>query len=312
MGIAYFFALTFEPLIRIGERRRIRRAWSITALALVAVGLLVGLAALVIPVISAQVALLAHSIPSELEHLTGIGWVRDLTSQLGLGSSLHDLVNTVTGYLADPARLRTIGGGLFWVGSGIVDGAVAAVIVLVLTVYFCAVLPTITNSVFRLVPRSRAAGARRVYDKMTESVSAYVAGQLSVAALTAALTTMMLLILQVPGALLLGVLAFLGALIPIVGTIAAGVVMIVVCLITSPAAGLVAALFYITWHPLEGYVIGPRIIGRAAHVPGVLALIAVTAGALLGGVLGAVVAVPIAAALMVLIRDVVEPRQATR
>jgi predicted PurR-regulated permease PerM len=169
-----------------------------------------------------------------------------------------------------------------------------------------------TNKAFQMVPASKAPTWRPIYEEMTQSVGRYVIGQVTLAALNAALTFILLLVFHVPGIALLTALAFVGALIPIIGTVVEAVVIIVVCLFTSPAAAIAAIIFYLVYHPVEAYVLTPRVMARAVHVPGALVVVAVIAGGALGGVLGALVAVPVAAAATILVERVVIVYQRSR
>lgn len=311
-GIAYFLTLVLEPAIRWISNRGLPRG---AAVALVLLGVVVISVVLVMtagPALAAQTSALISALPGLLQSLLGLPLVADLGSQLGITGSFDDLVTALRSFLADPAQVGSLAGGLLSIGSGIVSGIEGVVVVVVLTVYFALGLPKLTEYVFRLVPRSRAVRARAVYDEMALVVGRYVSSQLLIAAINAALTLVLLLILQVPAALPLALLAFFAALVPVVGTLAAGALIIVVAFFTSPLAGIVMVIYYVTYHPFEGYVLGPRLTSKAVSVSGYAVLIAVVAGSTLGGVLGALVAVPVTAALSIVVQRVVIPRQAAR
>ncbi|AMM19438.1 hypothetical protein AX769_03880 [Frondihabitans sp. PAMC 28766] len=197
-------------------------------------------------------------------------------------------------------------------GTGVVSGISGIVIVLILTVYFSVALPRLTERAFQFVPASRATGARSVYDDMTHSVGRYVAGQVLIAAVNATLTSILLLIFHIPGAVLLTAIAFLGGLIPVAGTIVEAIIVISVALFTSPVAFIAAIAFFVIYHPLEAYVIHPRVMARVVHVSGTLIVLSVLGGAALGGVLGALIAVPVVAASTIFADRVVIPRQKAR
>ncbi len=100
-------------------------------------------------------------------------------------------------------------------------------------------------------------------------------------------------------------------LVPLVGSVTGATVVTIICLATSLDTGLVAAAFYLVYEPLEGYVIYPRVMRSSVDVPEYVTVIAVLAGGTLGGVVGALLALPIAAAFLLLIREVWVRRQDT-
>lgn len=312
VGVAYFLALALEPIIVGLGRRGIRRGAAVGVIFAILTIVIAAVVFTVVPLVGRQLLTMAHRAPLVVDHLMKAPWFTDLTAQLGVDSSVKGVLASVTDFLKDPAHLNSIGNGLLSVGTGVVDGVVAVFIVLILTIYFTATLPIMTDKAFQMVPASKAPAWRSIYEEMTQSVGRYVIGQVTLALLNAALTFILLLVFHVPGIALLTALAFVGALIPIIGTVVEAVVIIVVCLLTSPAAAIAAIIFYLVYHPVEAYVLTPRVMSRAVHVPGALVVVAVIAGGALGGVLGALVAVPVAAAATILVERVVIVHQRGR
>lgn len=312
IGVAYFLSLAVEPIIQWAGQHRVPRWAAVSGIFLILVIAAAALVLTVVPLVTHQIVGLARRAPTALHTLTSEPWFADFTKSLGVDGGVNGLVKAASNFLKDPAHLQSIGGGLLSVGTGVVDGATAVFVVLILTAYFTSTLPAITNKAFQLIPASKAGSWRAVYDEMTHSVGRYVAGQVLLAGFNALLTCILLLVFHVPGVALLTAVAFVGALIPIVGTIVEALIIIVVCLFTSPAATIAAVIFYIVYHPLEAYILTPRVMARAVHVPGALVVIAVIGGGALGGILGALVAVPIMAAAVVLVERVVIPWQRRR
>ncbi|AMM22109.1 hypothetical protein AX769_20620 [Frondihabitans sp. PAMC 28766] len=312
IGVAYFLSLAVEPIIQWAGQHRVPRWSAVSGIFLILVVAAAALVLTVVPLVTHQIVGLAKRAPTALHTLTNEPWFADFTKSLGVDGGVDGLVKAASNFLKDPAHLQSIGGGLLSVGTGVVDGATAVFVVLILTAYFTSTLPAITNKAFQLIPASKAGSWRPVYDEMTHSVGRYVAGQVLLAAFNALLTCILLLVFHVPGVALLTAVAFVGALIPIVGTIVEALIIIVVCLFTSPAATIAAVIFYIVYHPLEAYILTPRVMARAVHVPGALVVIAVIGGGALGGILGALVAVPIMAAAVVLVERVIVPWQRKR
>jgi predicted PurR-regulated permease PerM len=125
--------------------------------------------------------------------------------------------------------------------------------------------------------------------------------------LNAVFSTLLLTVVGVPYALVIGVAALF---ITLIGTILMTVVMTIVALFTSPIAALVVPAAMLVYMQVEAYLLTPKVMGRAKKVPGTVALIAAVAGATLLGLVGAFVAIPVAAGILLVLRDVVMPRKA--
>jgi predicted PurR-regulated permease PerM len=110
---------------------------------------------------------------------------------------------------------------------------------------------------------------------------------------------------------LLAFIAFVGSLIPLVGTLSGSVVItLLVLLFNGPPSVIAVGIYYLIYMQLEAYVLNPRIMSKAVKVPGVLVVIAVLAGGTLLGPLGALIAIPVAAAILLIVQQVIVPRQA--
>lgn len=311
VGTALFLSLGLDPVISFLERRRLPR-WAavlITILALLA--LFAGIILLVIPIIAQQVGQLIAAITDIIERGT---WEQDLKGWL------HDLfpnleVDTVFAYVADwlaNLDFAAIGENIIAIGATVVAGLAGAFIVLILTIYFTAALPNLKSAVYQLVPASKRARFIDLADQITDSVGYYVIGQLSLGAINGILSAIFLTIIGAPFAAVLAVIAFLFSIIPLVGTLTGSAVIVLTCLIPglgSPTTALIAAIYYLIYMQIEAYVIAPRIMNRAVSVPGAVVVIAALAGGSLLGILGALVAIPIAASILIIYRQVIIPRQ---
>lgn len=108
---------------------------------------------------------------------------------------------------------------------------------------------------------------------------------------------------------LLALVAFIGSLIPLVGTLSGSIINTLLCLFVSPTTALITGIYYLVYMQIEAYVISPRIMSKAVAVPGAIVVIAAVGGGSLGGVLGALVAIPIAASAIIIIQKVLFPAQ---
>ncbi len=180
--------------------------------------------------------------------------------------------------------------------------------VLVLTVYLLADLPRIRRLIYRLTPSSRRARIILIGDEISVKVGRYVLGNLATSLIAGVGTLIWLLAFGVPYPIVLAVMVAVFDLIPVVGSTVAGVIVTLVALSVSLPVAIATAAFYIAYRLLEDYLIVPRIIGHAVSVPATATIVAVLVGGAVMGLIGALVAIPVAAAIDILLRETVFPR----
>jgi predicted PurR-regulated permease PerM len=301
IGLAVFLAVGLEPAVKFLVRRRLPRWASVVIVLVVILAIIGGFLAAAIPALVSQGSSLVKSIPIWVQqandHHSLLGRIND---QFGLETKIQALLKTSS---------STIANGL--VGAGVaVFGAVSdTLIVLVLTAYFLADMPRIRRLAYRLFPHSRRPRAILIGDDIADKVGGYVLGNLVISVIAGALTFGWLLAFGVPYAFLLSIMVALLDLVPVVGSTIAGVVVALVCLTVSLPVAVGTVAFFVFYRLLEDYLLVPRIIGRAVEVPALVTVVAVLVGGALLGVLGALVAIPVAAALQLLLREVWLPRQ---
>jgi predicted PurR-regulated permease PerM len=159
-----------------------------------------------------------------------------------------------------------------------------------------------------MVPHTRRPRAILIGDEISAKVGAYVLGNVLISVITGVATFIWLLAFGVPYPLLLAIFVAVLDLVPIVGSTIAGVVVAAVALTVSPLVCIVTIVFFIVLRLVEDYLLVPRIIGRVMKVPGLITVVAVLVGSALLGIVGALVAIPIAAALQLLTQEVLYPR----
>ncbi|OOB89411.1 AI-2E family transporter [Rathayibacter sp. VKM Ac-2630] len=307
--VALFFSLGLDPLVSWLERNRIPRVLAIT---IVFAAVLLGFAGLllyIIPILVAQLTLFVTDAPRIVTDIASQPWVLDLEQQMRGVVKVDELIATVQTFIGNPENLLSLGGGLLAVGTGIASGVTGAIIVLILTLYFLASLRSMKSVAYRFAPASHRAKAREVGEEITGAVGRYVVGQVTLAGVNGVLTFILLVSIGGPVPALLACVAFLGSLIPLVGTISGAAIISLACLLASPLTALVAAIYYLVYMQVEAYVLSPRIMARAVSVPGAVVVIAAVAGGTIAGVLGALVAIPVAASIIIVVQKVVFPRQ---
>ena len=184
----------------------------------------------------------------------------------------------------------------------------STLIVIVLTVYFVADLPRIRANLYRLIPHSRRPRAILLGDEIFAKVGGYVLGNALISLIAGVLTFAFLVIMGVPYALLLAIFVALLDLVPVIGSTLAGTVVCLVALSVSLPVCMATIGFFVAYRLVEDYLLVPRIIGRVVKVPALVTVVAVLVGGALLGIVGALVAIPAAAALLLLAREVVFPR----
>jgi len=308
VALALFLALGLDPVVSWLQRRDLPRGLAILVVVVAVVALFVGLIATIVPIVIEQTKLLIEDWDSIVERVRDSDLVAWLNSIVG-GDAIQQAITAGGDWLADPSNLGNLTGGLLAVGAGILGGFTGATIVLILMLYFLSSLASMKRYSARFVPASHRPSFRDVSEEITGSVGRYVIGQLSLGLLNGVLSLIFLSIIGAPAPILLAFIAFLGSLVPLVGTLTAAIIISLVCLAASPLTALVAAIYYLVYMQVEAYVLSPRIMSRAVAVPGALVVIAAIAGGTLGGVLGALVAIPVAASLIIIVEKVVFPRQ---
>ncbi|PPH37998.1 AI-2E family transporter [Rathayibacter sp. AY1E3] len=307
--VALFFALGLDPLVSWLESKRLPRPLAITAVFAAVVLIFAGLLVYIIPILVEQLTMFVTSAPQIVTDIASQQWVLDLEQQLRGVIDIDELIESVQSFIGNPNNLLSLGGGLIAVGTGIASGVTGAVIVLILTLYFLASLRSMKTVAYRFAPASHRAKAHEVGDEITGAVGRYVVGQVSLAGVNGVLTFILLLSIGAPVPALLACVAFLGSLIPLVGTLSGAVIISLACLLASPLTALVAAIYYLVYMQVEAYLLSPRIMNKAVSVPGAVVVIAAVAGGTIAGVLGALVAIPVAASVIIVVQKVVFPRQ---
>jgi predicted PurR-regulated permease PerM len=308
IGVALFIALGLDPLVTLLERY-IPRWAAILIVVVVVLGAFIGVVFAIVPILVNQATNLVQNFPEIVGDISKQGWVQDLARQFEGSFDVDHALDSAQKFVENPGNLLSLGGGILAVGSGILSGLTGALIVIILMLYFLASMRGLKTMVYRFVPASRRDNFVEVSEQVTSSVGRYVVGQITQAGINGVLSIIWLLIIGAPLPVLLASFAFLGSLIPLVGTLGAAVLISLLCLFASPATALAAAIYYLVYMQVEAYIISPRIMSRAVQVPGALVVIAAIAGATIGGVLGALVAVPAAASVIIIVQKVIYPRQ---
>ncbi len=300
IGLALFLAIGLEPAVSAMTRRKLPR-WAAVTIALVT-GLVVvgGFLAAAVPPLARQASQFLTQAPTMLPRAFGHNSVLgQLDERFHLQPRLQQILS------GDGSGLVN---GLLGAGQVVFSALSSTVIVIVLTVYFLADLPRIRANLYRLVPHSRRPRAILLGDEIFAKVGGYVLGNLLISLIAGILTFIAVLLVGLPYPLLLSIFVALLDLVPVIGsTIAGGVVCLVALSVSLPACAAVTG-FFVAYRLVEDYLLVPRIIGRVLKVPALVTVVAVLVGGALLGIVGALVAIPVAAAVLLLAREVLFPR----
>ena len=310
VGAAIFLALGIDPLVSLLERRKLPRWAAILIVFIAVLGVFVGLVFAVVPVIVDQASNLVQQVTDYFSGLNFDDFIAQIQATVGDLFNVRDAFDQAVAYLQK--NIGSIGGGVLSVGVGVANGIFGGVIVVILTLYFAASLDSFKRGLYRLVPATKREKFASLADQISAAVGRYVMGQVLLGLCNGILT---FIVLSIAGAELPAVfafLAFLFSLVPLVGTISGSVVIVlaqIVLLPDSPATWIAVGIWYLVYMQLEAYILSPRIMNRAVKVPGVVVVIAALTGGTLLGILGALIAIPVAAAILLIIEQVLVPRQ---
>ena len=314
IGAALFLALGLDPLVTFLEKRKVKRPVAILIALVGVIGIFTGLVFAIIPVIVEQVGnvvtLISDTLIPSIQNNTLAVDIKEYLSWAD-PKTIDVVFDWVADFLADPKNYAAFSTGLLQAGVNVGTGVFGALIVLILMIYFVASLASIKRALYQVVPASTRPKFIDLTEQISQAVGRYVMGQVTLALINGVLSFIFLTAIGVKYSALLAFIAFLGSMIPLVGTLTASAVIILSTLLFMGADWhiIVVAIWYLVYMQVEAYVLNPRIMTRAVKVPGVVVVIAALVGGTLLGVLGALVAIPVAAAVILIVQQVVIPRQ---
>jgi len=295
--IALFIAVSLDPAVRVLARRGVRRGVAVTLIFVLASALAAAFLFSVIPPLVDQGRNLADDLPGYLTRLQArSSQFRQLNDRFNVSDQLQGLVGTL------PGRLGT---GVLGFTSRVFGAVFNSLTVLVFTIYFMADMPRIRSGVVRLFPVDRRPRARQVVDLVVDKVGGYMIGNIIISLIAGVVSFIAFTILGVRFAVPLAFVVAICDLIPMIGATLGAMIGVTVALFSSgvwPTTVLVAA-FFIAYQQLENYLIAPRVLKTTVELGAAAVLIAGLIGATILGLVGALMAIPIAAAFNVLLNE---------
>ncbi|MEV6487024.1 AI-2E family transporter [Actinoplanes sp. NPDC051633] len=297
--VAMFLAIGLNPAVTRITRWGVPRGGAVAIVTLVGLAVLAGGLYALVPPLVTQTGQLINNIPDYIQRLQRNETINDLVQR-------YDVVDKVRGAVSASTVGNTLG-GVVGVAGRIFGTIFNVLTVLVLTIYFMAAFERIKKGAYRLVPATRRERVRLLTDEILTKVGAYMVGALMIALLAGLSTWMLVLILGLAYPFALAVVVAVLDLIPQIGATLGAVVVSLVGLAHSLTAGLVCVGFFLVYQQVENYLIYPNVMRRSVAVSDVAAVVAALLGAALFGVIGALAAIPIVAAIQLIGREVVIP-----
>lgn len=303
--ISLFLATGLNPAVEALRKRNLSRATAITVIFSSVVLFVIFFALVVVPPVISQGTNLIESAPQLLQDLMKNETINQLNTQYGLIDTLQEKLRSVT---SDGTLLISTFGGVIGVGKSVLSGFFTALTILVLTLYFITSLPQAIELGLSLVPASRRDRVGLLTNAVIARVGSFVGSQILIAAMAAVFVTILGTILGLPSPIAIGMFVLVAALIPLIGHFIGAGIFTLIALSQSLAIGVIAFVAYVVYVQIENYVVTPRIMKRTLAVPGAVTIIAALIGTSLLGLVGGLLAVPIAASIILILDEVVIPR----
>jgi predicted PurR-regulated permease PerM len=303
--VSLFLATGLNPAVEALRKRNLSRGSAVAVIFSSVILFVIFFAFVVVPPVVSQGSNLIQNAPQLLDDLMKNRTINSLNDQFGIIDTLQSRLNSVT---SDGTLLISTFGGVIGVGQSILSGFFTALTILVLTLYFITSLPQAVNLGLSLVPASRRDRVGKLTNAVIERVGLFVGSQILIAAMAGIFVVVLSTVLSLPSPIAIGMIVFVVALIPLIGHFIGAGVVTLIALTQSPLIGLVAFVTYVLYVQIENYIVTPRIMKRTLSVPGAVTIISALIGSSLLGLVGGLLAVPVAASIILILDEVVIPR----
>lgn len=303
--IALFLATGLNPAVEALRRRKMSRNLAVTVIFSFVILFVVFFALVVLPPVISQGTNLIERAPTLLDDLTNNATINKLNEQYGIIESLQARLKSVT---SDGTLLISTFGGVIGVGKSVLSGFFTALTVLVLTLYFITSLPQAVTLGLSIVPASRRDRVGLLTNAVIARVGSFVGSQILIAFMAAVFVVALSTILGLPSPIAIGMIVLVAALIPLIGHFLGCGVVTLIGFTQSIWIGVIAFVAYVVYVQIENYVVTPKIMKRTLSVPGAVTIISALIGSSLLGLVGGLLAVPVAASIILILDEVVIPR----
>jgi predicted PurR-regulated permease PerM len=296
IGLAFFIAAGLDPVVTWLTRHGLRR-WAAVLIVIFALFAFIGgFVAAAIPPVSAQTTTLIHELPKYAHQL------QNHSSTLGKLNDKYHIQQRLSSLLS--TKGSALVGGVIGVGQIVISTVSSLVLIAVMTIYFLVGMPQTKLFLYHLVPRSRRTRVVLIGDEIFTKVGGYVLGNVITSFIAGAGTFVWMLAWGIPYPALLGLLIFLLDLVPVIGSTVGGAIVTLVALTVSLPVAIATLVFYCAYRLAEDYLLVPRIIGHTVKVPALGGMVAIVIGGVVMGIIGALIALPVAAAIQLILEEV--------
>jgi predicted PurR-regulated permease PerM len=303
--IALFLATGLNPAVEALRKRNLSRNAAVAVIFSSVILFVVFFASIVIPPVVSQGTHLINSAPALLQDLMKNETINRLNEQFGLIDTLQTKLKSIT---SNGTLLISTFGGVIGVGKSVLSGFFTALTILVLTLYFITSLPQAVELGLSLVPASRRDRVGRLTHAIIARVGSFVGSQILISAMAAVFVVILSTVLGLPSPIAIGMIVLVAALIPLIGHFLGCAIVTLIALTQSVWIGIIAFIAYVVYVQIENYVVTPRIMKRTLSVPGAVTIISALIGSSLLGLVGGLLAVPVAASIILILDEVVIPR----
>jgi predicted PurR-regulated permease PerM len=299
--VSAFLAIGLNPTVTRLQRTGMRRGAAVGIVFLAVIAFFVAVGYAVVPPVVTQVTNFVEALPSYLSDLQANPRINDLDQRFNLVDKLKQYVTNDLG--------GKVAGNVVGIGQQIASIIFKSLTILILTLYFLSSFNTIKTTAYRLVPRSRRARVSLIGDEILSRVGGYVAGAFVIALIAGTATLIWVSSLGIQYPLALALIVTVTDIIPLIGATIGAVIVTAVSFFDGVTVGIATGVFFLVYQQVENYLVYPRVMSRSVDVNPAAAIVGALIGGTLLGFVGALLAVPVTAAIQLILREVLVPRQ---
>src|SRR3989338_8756689 len=301
-------ASAISPFANWLDEKRFPRLWGVLILFLAVIGLIVLIASLVIPSLSADVDQLVTTLPAVFEKVsTSLENVQQgAPSYLDFVSEIQNILSSLSSYLQQSSQSAV---GLV---VSIFGGVISFIAVLVISFYLSVMKKGIDSFLESVVPEKYESYVKDLWRRSERKVGLWFQGQLLLALIVGLVVYVGLSLMGIKFALMLGLLAFVFEIVPVVGPVLAAIPAVILAFLQGPAMGLWVVVFYVAVQQLENHILVPIVMGRTVGLNPVVVIIALLVGGNLAGIAGMILSIPVATVIVEVIDDMANKKESRR
>lgn len=294
--ISVIISSAIDPVADFLNQRRIPRVLSVSLVYIAFVGLIVLVGFLIVPPVTQQFEMIKNADVYQT-FISKIGVYQDSLSHSAIGQAINNSIRDFA---------NNFGGTLFDTTRGVLTGLVSIITVLVISFYLTVEENGMKNFIKHLAPYRHQAYVTKLVNKIQRKMGSWLLGQLILSAVIFGLVFIGLTILKVQFALVLALLAAIFEIVPIIGPFISGAFAVFFAFLQSPTLAVAVLILWVVTQQLESHVVVPVVMSRSVGINPVLVILAVLVGGTLGGIVGALIAIPVVSGISVFVNDVLE------